>query len=214
MFHARCRRLSLGLLCLAAVQQTPSSAVPSLQQGKEAFARGDYARAAALFESITDGTDACEASYYRGLSLQRLKEFNSAIVALQTSASCSSAAAPHLALAEAWIAKGDDNRAAASLEAALRSEPRNAGALRALSSIYLRHEVNDKAVPILRRLVEVAPKDAEAHADLAAAYAGAVDFANAHSEFEKALSLDPRHAGALTGLANLLLKTEHASEAL
>lgn len=191
-----------------------TTATSRIEEARQAFEKRDFEEAVRLFAAVPDGPDRCEALFYEGLSLQRLRRSHESIVALQSAAACSPTAGPQLALAEAWITKGDDNRAAAALEAVLKSEPRNADALRAISSLYLRHELNDKAVAALQTLVALTPEEAQAHADLGAAYAGAVRYEQAQAEFEQALKIMPEHTGALTGLANVLLKTDQAAEAL
>lgn len=185
-----------------------------MADARDAFAKHEYERAAKLFGAIAEGPERCEASLYEGLSLQRSGRMNEAIVVLQSASSCGNTADPHLGLAQAWIAKGDDNRAAAALESALRIDGHNKEALRSLGALYLRHEVNDKAAVALQRLVSESPGDANAHADLGAALAGLLDYGRAQTEFQEALKIDSKHPGALLGLANTLIKSSQADQAI
>lgn len=192
----------------------PGETASGIAAARQAFERRDFERAERLFHAIPEGADKCEALLYQGLSLQQVRRLSEAIVALQSAAACNPASAPQLALAETWIARGDDNRAGAALEAVLKSDPGNVVALRALASLYLRHELNEKAIASLTSLVELTPGEAQAYADLGAAYAGAVRLQEARAQFERALKLNSNHPGALTGLANLLLKGEQPDKAL
>lgn len=197
-----------SLACLGVAAQTP------LEEAKKIFAAADFAKAAGMLRGIRGGTDGCEAEYYLGLSLLRLRQLDEAIVALRSAAVCGpSDVAANMALAEAWLAKGDENRAAALLEAVVAKEPANVAALRSLASIYLRHELNDKAVETLQRLIKIRPEDAQTRADLGAALAGTLDFVKAQEQFEQALRLDPTQAGAMVGLANVYLKTDQTDAA-
>src|SRR5207302_6958055 len=60
----------------------------------------------------------------------------------------------------------------------------------------------------------VDPADADAHADLAAAYGASGDRRRAEEHFRIALKLRPAHASALMGLGNLCLKNGEEERAI
>lgn len=185
-----------------------------LAAGKQAFESGDYAAAVNQLQRVANPAHVCEASFYTGLSLYRLKQTDDAIVALESAAKCAGSPQAGLALGQAYLEKGDDNRAAAAFENALKREPSNRDALRALSSLFLRHELNDKAIPLLQRLAESGLPDAQILADLGAAYAGITDLPKARIEFEKALAAKPGFLPAMVGLANVRIKSGDNDQAL
>jgi tetratricopeptide (TPR) repeat protein len=189
----------LGLLILV-----PAAEADTLADGKRAFASGEYRQAVQLLSGVSDPQAVCEASFYLGLSHYRLKQMDQAIVALGVAAACpESSADVSVALGEAYLEKGDHNRAAASFQRALDREPNSIPALRSLSSLFLHHEMNEQAIPMLERLTAVIPSDSQSRADLGAAYAGVMNLPKAREQFEMALRSNPDHAGALVGLANI-----------
>jgi tetratricopeptide (TPR) repeat protein len=186
-----------------------------LTAGKQAFASGAYQEAVQLLSLVTDRPGVCEASFYIGLSRYRLKQIDEAIVALEIAAACPEASGePGLALSQAYLEKGDYNRAAAALETVLSREPNHVDALRSLSSLFLRHEVNDKAIPLLERLTAAFPSDAQSRSDLGAAYAGVMNMSKAREQFELALKSKPDHVAALVGLSNVHIKSGETEQAL
>ncbi len=165
------------------------------------------------------GGDNCDAAYQRGLAHYREKQLDAAMTDFAGAAECEAksqhpSSLPNIALAEAYVEKGDDNRALANYEMALRIRPDDISALRAAVIVYLRHDFNDRAAPLVERLTRLIPNDAQAHADLGAIYAASGKPAEAERQFRTALSLDPKHASAMTGLGSLLLRTDRPDDAL
>jgi tetratricopeptide (TPR) repeat protein len=145
----------------------------------------------------------------------RLRQLDSALIALRSAAECDPGAVDsRIALAEAYAQKGDDNRALAAFEAALRIQPDAHLALRGAAALYLRHDMNTQAVAVLKKLAQREPVDAQVHADLGAAYAGVNDTERARVNFERALQLQPANVSALIGLGHLELKSNHPAEAI
>src|SRR5690242_6925491 len=163
------------LLAIAATAQDQDL----IKSAADAFNSGNYEKAIQLLEQVRTRSGNCEILFYLGLSRYRLRELDPAIVDLAGAASCEPhSVAFNLALAEAYSAKGDDNRALAAFEQVLRLDPQNVSALQAASILYLRHDMSDKALLVLKRLARL-KKDAKIEADLGAAYA-------AHNQFEEA----------------------------
>ncbi|MDQ2776264.1 MAG: tetratricopeptide repeat protein [Acidobacteriota bacterium] len=201
---------SVALLC-------GETALPRdlLGEAGRAFNRGDYTQTIKLLEQARAGSSDCRISYFLGLSRYRLQQLEGAIIDLASAASCDPQSIEFLtALAEAYSAKGDDNRALTVLETVLKLDARNIPALRAASSLYLRHDMSDKALTVLQRLVELDKNDAPAAADLAAVYAAHNQVAEAERFFGRALSLQPTNVSALVGLGNLDFKTDRSEQAV
>jgi predicted O-linked N-acetylglucosamine transferase (SPINDLY family) len=71
----------------------------------------------------------------------------------------------------------------------------------------------DEAVQAKQRAVELLPRDAEAHANLANALVDVHRLADAERHFRRALALDPQALNALKGLAALLARAGRHAEA-
>jgi tetratricopeptide (TPR) repeat protein len=192
-----------------------STAQNRLDAAGQAFNRGDYRQAIRLFENLRASSSDCDISYYLGLSHYRLKELDDAIVDLAIAASCQPKSVGfNTALAEAYIQKGDDNRALTTLQTILQLDPKNIAALSSASTLYLRHDMSDDALPILERLVSLDSTNTQATTDLAAAYAAHGQTAQAQSLYERAIALDPRNSSALAGLGNLEFKNDQDEQAV
>lgn len=199
--------LACGLACPAEQD--------ALAQGKLAFSSGAYRKAVELLASVSDEGERCEASFLLGLSYYRLREIEPAIVSLEIAAACTdSPVEVALSLGQAYLETGDHNRAAAALQRALKKQPDHIDALRSLSSLFLHHEMNEQAITVLERLAALLPSDPQPRADMGAAYAGRMDLNRAREQFEKALRLQPKHTGALVGLASVHIKSESPEGAL
>ena len=160
-------------------------------------------------------SESCQGLFHQGVEKYRLKQLDDSLVALQSAVECDvNDVQFRVALAEALIEKGDDNRALAALRAALKLEPDNQPALRDAAALYLRHEMNAEAVPVLLKLAQLEPANAQVLTNLGAAYAGTVDFPKAQASFEAALKLNSKNASALVGLGHVLIKTEQTERAI
>ncbi len=211
----RCLPIVISLVLLGGKS---TQAGDLLDDAGAAFNRGDYTLAIKLFEEARARSKDCHIPFYVGLSQYRLQQLDSAIVNLASAASCNPQSSEfEMALAEAYIQKGDDNRALTTLEAVLKLDPQNVPALRFASILYLRHDLSYKALVVLESLVALDKNDARAAADLAAAYAAHSRFADAERLFTQALSISPQNVSALVGLGNLDFKSdryEHAVDVL
>lgn len=184
-----------------------------LAQGKKAFDEGRYEEAIAAWQKANGNQ--CEVPFYIGLAQFRLQRANEAIVQFSAAVECDKTKVPpKIALAEAYNAIGNTNRALSAYEETLKQAPDSVEALRGIAAIYANRQQNDQLVPILERLVKLAPRDAMAHANLGAAYAATSRMEPAETEFQKALQIDPKNASALTGLGNYYLKAERTKEAI
>ncbi len=176
------------------------------QDPKAAFDRGDYATAVRLFEAANQRKPECTNSLYIGLARYRLKQTNEALIAFRAALQCDAKlVAAHLALGDAYEARGNDSESLSAYLQVLTLEPKNPAALRAASNLYLKAGLHVKARPLLETLASLAPRP-DAHADLGAVHAASGDQALAAEQFREALKLDPKYFPALTGLGNLLAR--------
>jgi len=187
----------------------------ALEQGKRSFDAGDYAEAIRHFERAQQESPRCDIHFFLGLARYRLGQVDLALIAFQSAAKCDPKLVPaSLALAEAYLEKGNEGEGLNAFLRVLEVEPGNRDALRGAASIYLRNQLNEKAVPLLEKLIAVDSRDPQAHVDLAAAYAATGDRDRAETQFQETLRLQPDHPSALMGLANLHLKQGEEERAL
>ena len=204
------RQLCGGLLLMSL-----QAANNRLADGKRAFSTGRYEEAIRLLGEAKDSADRCEADFYSGLAHYRLKQFNPAIIHLQSAIVCAPGNSDSfIALAAAYSDKGDDDHAVAALDASLELHPGNVEALRAAAILDLKHERNDRAVTKLEKLVALKPNIAQAHSELGAAYAGTGNLDKAREQFQQALKLSPEDASALVGLGRIFEKSGQVEDAL
>jgi len=174
--------------------------------GKKAFDRAQYEEAIRIWQS--GNSKDCEVPFYIGLAQYRLKRISEALIQFRTAVSCApNQLLPRIALAEALAASGDQNRAIAQYEEALKIDPKSIDALRAAAFLSVTNQLNDKAVGLLERLLEIAPTDTAARAQLGAVYAAIGRMEDAETALKTALQQDATNASALIGLANVYLKT-------
>lgn len=184
-----------------------AAAGQSVENAKRAFDAGRYEEAARLFEQVHRATGRCDVRFFLGIARYRLGQVDAALVAFQAAGACDpKLAAAHLALAEAYLERGNEAGALTAFEKVLRVAPGNVDALHGAASLYLRGERNAQAIPLLERLVAAAPGNARARTDLAAALAVSGRRAEAVRHYEQVLRVNPADASALVGLANLRLK--------
>ena len=211
-------RSSLAALwagCFLAVNAFVLLAEDRLSSAKKAFAEGDYAGVVRVLEVDPALSRDCESMLLLGLSRYRLERVDEALVDLQEASACNPKnMIARTALAEAWLRKGDDQRALALFEAVLKETPENKVALADAASLYLKHDLNQQASDVLEKLIPLEPGISKLHADLGAAYAGLNDFTKSRESFDKALRLDPKNVSALIGLGHVELKTGHQDEAI
>lgn len=187
----------------------------SLNEARREFDAGNYRAAAQLFEAVTNGPERCQALFYEGASLYRLKQIDGALIAFQSAIACDAKlTSAYVALAEAYGQKQNFDEALKAYKTALEIEPGNAAALRGAASIYIAREENYEALPLLKKLVAETKNNAGAHADLGAVYAATSNHEAARAEFQEALHLAPGNASALTGLANLSFKNGDDAEGI
>ncbi len=203
------------LYCCLAAGHLLNAANDRISQAKTALAAGKYEDVVRLLEQERDTPDRCEASFYLGLARYQMKQLEQAIIDLQIASQCDAANADaRVALAVAYAAKGDDDRALAAFDSAIELKPDHVEALRAAAMLDLKHERNERAIVELEKLLAIEPDNVQTRSDLGAAYAGTGNLEKARDHFKMALKLRPNNASALMGLGNAYLKTGQAEEAV
>jgi tetratricopeptide (TPR) repeat protein len=186
-----------------------------LDRAQRAFDAQRYAEAAELFETARQRDPACNISFYLGLARYRLHQVDAALIAFQEAANCDpKLTLAYIALGEAYAERGNDAEALAAYDRALRLEPENPSGLRGAAALFLRAKLNAKAAAALEIVVRKEPADAQAHADLGAAYFATGNLEGAEKEFQQALRLNPKSAATLLGQANLLLRRGEEEQAI
>jgi tetratricopeptide (TPR) repeat protein len=213
--QASSKRVSAVLFFGLAAGALWGAAEDLVSQGKRAFDGQRYSEAVQLFERARAVSSSCDVLFYLGLTRYRLKQIDNAIVDLRSAKECDGRSVEvRVALAEAYAAKGDDNRSMAEYSDVLKLDRSNELAMRAAVVLYLRHDMNDEATPLLQALAVRHPDDARIHADLGSACAATGHSEQAESHFRRALALDAMNASALTGLGGLYLKTGRPGQAI
>jgi tetratricopeptide (TPR) repeat protein len=204
-------------ICFSLSAQTPAGPVgqsqianqkSQIEQAEQAFNAGRYSAALSLFQQAQSKSPSCELHFYIGMTQYRLRRLDDAITSFAASAACN----PQFfladrALGDAYLEKGDDKRALAAYEAALKIQPDDEETLRTAATLSLKHELNQGAVPLLERLVQLQPGDPDAKADLGAAYGAIGEMDKAERQFRAALALNSQAPKAVLGLGALYLKT-------
>jgi tetratricopeptide (TPR) repeat protein len=185
------------------------------QDPKSAFERGDYRAAIPLFESAHRTKPDCANLLYIGLSRYRLQQPAEALISFRAAIACNpKLLAAHLALGEAYEARGNDGEALTAYLQAVAVDANNLIGLRAAANLYLKSELHAKAQPLLEKLARLTPSAADVRADLGAVFATSGDRQKAEAEFRKALEIDPNYFPALSGLGNLLARAGDNEAAL
>jgi tetratricopeptide (TPR) repeat protein len=187
----------------------------NVEKAEQAFDAGRYAEALDFFQRAQAESPRCEVYFFIGLTQYRLKRLDDAITSFASSVACNPRfAVGERALGDAYGTKGEDNRALAAYEAALKIQPDDPETLRTASHLYIKHELNTPALPLLERYVKLQPNDVEARADLGSVYAATGQFEKAEQQFRMALSLNPESPAAVLGLGGLYLKTNRTEQAV
>ena len=101
-----------------------------------------------------------------------------------------------------------------AFEQVLQKDPRNPKTNYYIGRFYLAQEKPEKALPYLRRAVQLAPDKANYHFWLGVAYWGVRDFEKERQSYQKALSLNRNYVSARLYLAHNLLDNGQWAAAL
>ncbi|NIM26964.1 MAG: PEP-CTERM system TPR-repeat protein PrsT [Gammaproteobacteria bacterium] len=121
---------------------------------------------------------------------------------------------PRLILAGYQLRRGNAGRALALAREAHAIAPQLAATTLLLGRTQVATGMHDDAIGTLSELAGRYPDSAETHIQLALAYAGKRDAANARRALERVLRISPGHITARLGLGTLALRTGQHDEAL
>lgn len=110
--------------------------------------------------------------------------------------------------------RGDLAGARDALATALALEPASRGAALALAAVHMERGDAAAAQTVLSEIIERTPDDPELWCELGGAFAAGGDRDSAEACMRRALQIDPYHAGACTGLADLLVRDGRFHEAM
>ena len=167
-----------------------------------------YAEALATYREVLEiDPEHTRAQAAVGQTLFALERYEEALEALRAAAALppdpSQAGRLQGLMGRAALELGRSEEAAHHFERALQLDPRNAEALDYLALVRFRQQRYETALDLYRRLVEIRPDNAQAHANMGATlyYLGRLE--EAARSFEHALSLVPGLATARVGLEQI-----------
>jgi len=99
-------------------------------------------------------------------------------------------------------------------QAAIKSNPKDAGAYIGLAGVYLQTEQPEKAIKELNTALEIKPRSWNAHFELGMAYDAIGEKNNAISHFWQAASIDPENELAFYQLGMLYSKQKKYTQAI
>jgi tetratricopeptide (TPR) repeat protein len=155
----------------------------------------------ALREVIARRPDHALAHYNLALLLKRVDRIDDAIAAAERAAAIDRRSEAHLALGTLYFQRGDLERAATSLDAAIAANPRSATAWVQLGIVQKARRDLNRAAATLRRAIALDPEAWSAHAALATVLALAGDEAGARqasADAERRRSAERRQREAVT----------------
>ncbi len=106
------------------------------------------------------------------------------------------------------------DKAAASFQAAIRSDPRQAEAYLGLGYVYLMQEKYAEAVPVLQKATQLAPLDANGFGNLGIAYLQLGDLQKAEAALRRAVKIDPKNSKFWYELAVCLAEQDRIEGAI
>jgi len=96
----------------------------------------------------------------------------------------------HEVLADAYLAKGDFDSAAAEMKQVIALDPRNEAMYYRLGLVYLQQKQPAKAEDIFTQLLKINPNSADGHAGLAGALSDERRYEEALSEYKRVAEID------------------------
>jgi membrane associated rhomboid family serine protease/Tfp pilus assembly protein PilF len=127
----------------------------------------------------------------RGVASLRTGDLDKGIKELQVAARQRPGfAETHELLADAYLAKGDFDNAAAEMKQVLALDPRNEAVYSRLGLIYLQQKKSAMAEQVFRQLLKINPNSADGHAGLAGALSDERRYEEALTEYQRVLEID------------------------
>jgi MtfA peptidase len=161
---------------------------------------GDLKRALADSDAVirlSDGDEKAVSYYERGLINFDAESFDAAITDFgEAIRRLPDFASAYRARGAAYAAKGERERALASLNRALSLDPEDDAAYRERAGVFYECRDYEKAIRDLTRAIQLAPSVAESYCDRARVHCAEEEYDQAIADCEKALRLDPELAEA------------------
>ena len=207
-----------------AIELQPSSFAAYNQFGAFFADRGRWSEAAEMFRKATSlSPDSYRAWSNLGGVLTMECDYSAALSAYRKALALkpdNPVAASNLGITQLWMGRYAD--AVASLELSARYAPNNYQVQANLGDVYRALRGNDrqaigayeKSIALAREQLRLNPSDATAHSSLATVLAKTRRFAEAASEMERALNLNPNDPNILYEAAVVALLAERKQEAL
>ncbi|MDO4506123.1 MAG: tetratricopeptide repeat protein [Spirochaetales bacterium] len=120
----------------------------------------------------------------------------------------------HLNLAKSYDKMGEFFKAQAEYESALKSKPGWIEAIESYSDLLIRKNKTKVACEIVKKALNLNPKDAAMHTKLGDVYSRQDNFDSAESEYNTALQVSPEFKPAMSGLATVYESTGKMEDAL
>ncbi|HEY0101756.1 MAG TPA: tetratricopeptide repeat protein [Pyrinomonadaceae bacterium] len=190
--------------------------VKIFNRAQDAHARGDLARALALYtEAIKVRPEFPEAEYQKAAAHVALKQTAEAEKSLRRAIELRADwSLPQTALGLLLVRAGDDAKAEPYLRRALQLDAKDTNALVALASLRLRAGAKEEAVKLIVRATADEAATAATWATRARIERSAGDKTAAAASIERALRLDPNNAAALEERTELAADTDDYERAI
>lgn len=120
----------------------------------------------------------------------------------------------HLNLAKSYGMLGEFTKAQSEYEAALKSKPGWLEAIENYSDLLLKKNRTKTACDIVKKALNLNPKDPAMHTKLGDVYCHQDNYENAEAEYNTALSIHPEFKNAMSGLATTYELTGRLDEAI
>ncbi len=123
-------------------------------------------------------------------------------------------AGTHEVLADAYLAKGDFENAAAELKHAIILDPKNQDVYYRLGLVYMEQKQPAKAEEIFGQLLKINPNSADGHAGLGSAYSDEHRYEEALAEYKRVVEIDSLYRDVYYNIGVVEAHLNNADEAI
>jgi len=173
-----------------AVELAPASSEAQLGVARITEASGNVAAAEQQYVKLAEAGNSESVERLIGLYLKQKRYADAETWLRKYMAANPQSMAAQLQMGKLLAAEGKSKEAIAALEPAYRASP-DAALARELASLYLETKQYDTAAPLLEKLIEQAPGDAQLHFDYGSALMHQLKYPEAQAELLKAVQLKP-----------------------
>jgi len=194
-----------------AIRLDPGSIDAYIDRGQSWRDRRNYEAALADFdEAIRLDPSHARAYVNRGYTWYRLGRYDQAIAEYDQAIHLGLRGA-HYERGNAWLGKGDPERARADFSEAIRGDPRFALAYIGRGKAWKEAGDHDRAIEDYGEAIRLEPGASEAYYDRGSAWYAKHEYARALADFTEVIRLEPFHSGAYGGAAWLLASAPDAA---